>query len=122
MRQLVESVDFFHAQGMTLGDITCDQILKCHDQIYLVARNQRIQSTDLQSASYVAPNLEEVQAAGTVQGDIRSLAGVLIQLFSREKLTEKELADMKQNGTIPEIVDRINDKATRDFIINACIR
>ena len=29
---------------------------------------------------------------------------------------------MKLNGTIPEIVDKINDKSTRDFIINACIR
>ena len=57
-----------------------------------------------------------------MKGDIRLLAGVLIQLFTREKLTEKELNDMKLNGTIPEIVDRIYDKATRDFIINACIK
>ena len=106
-----------------MGDITCHQILKCNDQIYLVTKDQRIMTSELESSSYVVPMLgegEDVQ--GTMKGDIRLLGAVLIQLITREKLTEKEVNDMKLNGTIPEIVDRINDKATRDFIINACIK
>ena len=42
-------------------------------------------------------------------------------MFTRKKLTEKEISDMKQDKVIPEVVYKINDKAARNFIINACI-
>jgi len=46
----------------------------------------------------------------------------LIQIFSGERLTEKEIREMNQSLKIPDIVHRIDDKAIRDFIINGCIK
>ena len=42
MRQLVDALDFFHSKGMTLGTVTCDQILKTNDQLIIAAKNLRI--------------------------------------------------------------------------------
>ena len=66
MRQLVDALEFFHSNGITLGTVSCDKILKSNDQLFLIAKNQRIQSSTDPDSAYILPFLEEEADVGTI--------------------------------------------------------
>jgi len=107
---------------MTLGGVTCDQVLENEERVLLAAKNQTIQRGAIMHNSFTRALLRDVpDSQGTRKGDICSLGAVLIHLLSGHRLTDAELSDMEKNKVVPKVVGRINDWAARDFIITACI-
>ena len=68
IRQLLDALDFFHSNGITLGGVSCNRILKNKDQLFIVTKNMRIQTSTDPATAYILPSLEEEAAenAGTI--------------------------------------------------------
>jgi len=125
LRQVLDVLDNTHKRGQTIGELRSDSILRFRDdKLYVTCRNQRIKtSINDPFGSLVIPFLNgSDDSKASMQKDIRAIAGIVLHLLTKEKISEKEEDAMLNAGRIPGAVYKVmNYSHVRDFIINGCI-
>ena len=115
----IKAVEEYHKRGLYIGEMNLRNILKTRTRsLFVKHHNQILQHTNGPHGFYAIPSITQTSQPD-VREDILAIAAIAIDLFRAddEKVTERELKRMKEENSLPSIVQNFPDDDVKDFIL-----